>query len=80
MTYYPKPHQKSELPLSAGPELDRHNSCRPDEFPPYEPVPVPRVRVVADLKVVTNPLDFAFTSAIWFFVGMVGGYVLGFFR
>ena len=80
MTRNPNTHPKSELTLSAGPELGTYGACRPDEFPPYEPVPAPKVRLIADVKVITNPLDFASTFAIWFSASMFVAYALGWLR
>lgn len=55
----PNTYPKSELTLSAGPELCLDNACRPDEFPPYEPVPKAHISVL-----IGSPLSKAETTFI----------------
>ena len=73
----PKLPEKSVLTLSAGPDLGTYETCRPDEFPPYEPVPAPSVRLIADTAALTDPLTLASNFAIWFFCGFVFVHFIG---
>ena len=45
-----------------------------------ERVGPPRIRIAIDLSIVTDPLTFAATIAIWFPIGMAGAWALGLIR
>ena len=65
----PKPHQKSELTLSAVPELDRWCACHPDGL--LEPVTPTEIRFR-----VGAPLDFdVFQLVAYAVIGVLGSVV-----
>lgn len=72
----PKSHQKSELTLSAGPDLDRHNSCSPDDFPPYEPVPKGEFRVLIGSPLSAAEATFIGHTIAWIAFGLLVVHVI----
>jgi len=73
----PKTPQKSILSLSAGPELVRHNSCRPDEYPPYEPVPKSDITLLVGSPLSKAEATFIGHTLMWVAFGMAVVKLLG---
>lgn len=62
---------KTELTLSAGPELDGYNSCSPDDYPPYERVPPAKVLVHIGAPLTAAESTFIGHTIAWIVFGLL---------
>ena len=67
----PNMYPKTELTLSARHDVDRHNSCSSDDYPPYERVPPAKVLVHIGAPLSAAESTFIGHTIAWIVFGLL---------